>query len=351
MLRRTIFVISALALVAACETAATTQSPQAANAAPTSMRATTDVAFEQDRRAILAMAGDFNVRFDFMETVPLAAGYEPKERYVTGGTEVVRVIEDRGDFISLQHILVVGDDEKFPIKHWRQDWAYEPSEVLVFIGGNAWEMRAVPPAERAGKWSQTVYQVDDSPRYGAVGAWAHDNDVAQWTPPAEWRPLPRRDMTKRDDYHAVVAVNRHTITPFGWAHEQENTKLALNGAPRALVREIGVNTYARTGDFDADVAIDYWAATSDYWASVRAQWARLEASGAPFALTLKGEPADLYAELLGLAGEVEAGEKTNAAAAAEALRAIDTYTTEDVPPLQDRLRPMDDAVRAASARD
>ncbi|MDX1581616.1 MAG: DUF6607 family protein, partial [Alphaproteobacteria bacterium] len=68
--------------------------------------------FEQDRQAILAMAGNFQVTFDFEETVPLAKGYALKDPKISKGHEIVRVIEDRGDRISLQHILVVGDEKK-----------------------------------------------------------------------------------------------------------------------------------------------------------------------------------------------------------------------------------------------
>ena len=225
----------AAAVLAACATLG-------APAMPSADAAT----FEQDRKAILAMAGDYHVTFDFRETVALAPGYELKKPKVSGAEEIVRVVEDRGDFISLQQILVMkmGDDT-YVTKHWRQDWQYQPESVLVFIGGNAWETRPVSAAERKGKWAQTVYQVEDSPRYGAVGAWTHDNGVSQWTPPAEMRPLPRRDMTTRDDYDAVLAVNRHTITPFGWVQEEENSKLVLRGDHHVLVREIGVNSYKR----------------------------------------------------------------------------------------------------------
>src|ERR1700755_916900 len=90
--------------------------------------------------------------------------------------------------------------------------------------------------------AQTVYQVEDSPRYGAVGAWTHANGVSQWTPPAEMRPLPRRDMTTRNDYDAMLAVNRHTITPIGWVQEEENSKVVLQGNAKTIVREIGINT-------------------------------------------------------------------------------------------------------------
>ncbi len=294
--------------------------------------------FARDREAILAMTGDYKVQFKFTETVAFTDGYTPKDPYLSGGYEIVRVVEDSGDFISLQHILVVGGEKKFPIKHWRQDWRYEPAKVLKFVGGNAWEMQDVDDGEREGAWSQTVYQVDDAPRYGAVGTWHHENGVSEWVPPAEWRPLPRRDMTKRDDYHAVVAMNRHAITPDGWVHEQDNSKLALDGTPRVLVREVGVNTYVRSGEFPTEVGDEYWAKTSAYWAGVREIWNGMEAAGRPIAIKQKGETERLYMALLGLADEVAKGEKAVDAATAEAKEVIARETTSELAPLAERLR-------------
>ena len=332
-----------LAMVGAAGLLATPLAAQ--EAAPGGMNAASEAetAFERDRRAILAMAGDYRVRFEFTETVAFEEGYTPKEPYISGGYEIVRVIEDRGDFISLQHILVVGGDQKFPIKHWRQDWRWEPEQVLTFVGGNAWEMQDVPEAERAGRWSQTVYQVDDAPRYGAMGDFSHENGVSEWTGEAEWRPLPRRDMTKRDDYHAVIAVNRHAITPDGWVHEQDNSKLALDGTPRVLVREIGVNTYVRDDSFPTEIGDEYWSKTAGYWADVRQIWDAMEADGQPFAIIQKGETERLYMALLGLAGEVADGSKGTEAAVAEAREVIARETTTELAPLQQRLRPAKDA--------
>ena len=265
-------------------------------------------------------------------------GYEAKEPKLSGGHEIVRVVEDTGEFISLQHILVVGEEgEEFPIKHWRQDWTYEPSQVLTFIGGNAWEIRPVEASDSEGQWAQEVYQVDDSPRYGAVGDWSHDNNVSQWTPPAEWRPLPRRDMTTRDDYDAVLAVNRHTITPFGWVHEQTNSKLVLDEDPNVLVREIGVNTYRKDDSFPVGIGEAYWAATKDYWAGVRAEWEAFETPGQSFGLTMQAEPEALYQPLLELAGEVEDGTRTTEDAIAEASDVIAEFTTTDIGTLAERV--------------
>lgn len=293
--------------------------------------------FEQDRKAILAMAGDFDVTFDFRETVALTPGYELKKPKLSGADEIVRVVEDSGDFISLQQILVMKvGDEMYVTKHWRQDWKYEPAEVLVFIGGNAWERRALPQSDRAGKWSQVVYQVEDSPRYGAVGAWTHNNGVSQWNPPAEMRPLPRRDMTTRNDYDAVLAVNRHTITPFGWVQEEENSKLVLRGEHHVLVREIGVNSYKRTTTIPKD-GDAYWNSTKEFWALVRAEWTRLEQSAKQFGLTVQGEPEPLYTPILELADNIHAGKTTTAAAANEARKVIAQFTTTDIGALTDRI--------------
>ncbi len=293
--------------------------------------------FAQDRESILAMAGDYRVTFDFRETVSLAPDYEPTPPKLSGGYEVVRVIEDRGDFISLQHILVIDANEPFPVKHWRQDWQFEPDQVLVFTGGNAWAWRDVPEEERRGKWSQTVYQVDDTPRYGALAAWSYENGLAEWGPPREWRPLPRRDMITRDDYHAIDAVNRHVITPSGWVHEQDNTKLVLRGTPAPLVREIGVNIYIRTSDFPVHVATDYWTATEDYWAAIRDEWSKIESEARSFGLTIQGETEALYTPLLELAGKVAAGEHQTSDAAAEGRKILRQFVTFEPGPLETRI--------------
>ena len=235
--------------------------------------------------------------------------------------------------------MVGPDDSPFVVKHWRQDWKYEPARVLTFIGGNAWEWQDVPASERAGTWSQTVYQVDDAPRYGAVGTWTYEDGIAEWTPPQEWRPLPRRDMTTRDDYHAVDAVNRHVITPWGWVHEQDNSKLMLDGMPQALVREIGVNTYRAFDDYPVSAAEEYWAGTEAFWAGVRAEWNRIEAEHERFAITIKGETEALYNPLLTLALQAKMGDTPLEPALAEARNVINSFVTPEVGLLSDRLRP------------
>ncbi len=292
---------------------------------------------EQDQQAILAMAGNFQVTFDFQETVPFVKGYVPKDRKISSGNEIVRVIRQDKNFISLQHILVVGGDDEMPIKHWRQDWVYEPVEIMEFVGGNAWKKRVLSPEERAGKWAQIVYQVDDAPRYAAVAAWTHENGVSSWASPPSLRPLPRRDATKRNDYHAIQAVNRHAITPAGWVHEQDNAKLIMTGKAQVLVHEIGVNTYNRFDNFSVDIGDKYWQSTAKFWAGVRAEWTRLEAGNEQLGLTIKGEPEELYMKILTLAGNVREGSIETSSAIQEARQIIDDYTTTNIGSLSSRV--------------
>lgn len=340
MATRALIVGLTAALLPACTTQSETAPAVSAENAPAT------ATFQQDRESILALAGDFKVTFDFTETVALAEGYELKEPKLSGGHEVVRVVEDRGDFISLQHILVVGGDEKFPVKHWRQDWQYEPDRILTFIGGNAWEWRDVAEEDRRGAWSQTVYQVDDAPRYSAVAHWTYEDGLVEWTPPTEWRPLPRRDMTTRNDYHAMDAINRHVLTPTGWVHEQDNSKLVLRGERTVLAREIGVNTYKRDDGLDVSIATDYWSETEAFWAGVRAEWVKIESEHDAFAITIKGETEDLYMPLLTLADDYANGETTLEAALVDARSVINSFITPDIGPLASRLRP---ATKLASA--
>ena len=116
---RTFAVVGAAFLAFGCTTVA---GEAGSSATIASMPAAEKAKFEQDRKAILAMAGDYYVTFDFRETVSLTPGYELKKPKVSGADEIVRLVEDRGDFISLQHILVMKmGGEPIVTKHWRQD--------------------------------------------------------------------------------------------------------------------------------------------------------------------------------------------------------------------------------------
>ncbi len=264
-------------------------------------------AFERDRAAILAMAGRYQVSFNFNETVPLRAGYTLAEAQRSQGVELVLVIEDTGRVVELQHLLVVGDGKRV-VKHWRQRWEFEPSELLEFRGSGHFTRRSVAPAEARGAWSQSVFEVDEAPRYQSLGRWRHAEGASSWESGETWRPLPRREYTKRSDYQALQCRNRHTLTPEGWVHEQDNTKLILTpGATQALVREAGLNHYRRAPERDLSAAATYWRATSAFWRDVREAW---RAATSPASVSIDDRDRDGEARttrLLALADELAAG--------------------------------------------
>lgn len=261
-----------------------------------------------DRKAILAMQGEYAVDFAFDETVLLKPGYERAPAQRSGGDETVVVVEDTPRKIVLQHILVDARSGHVT-KHWRQDWTYEAGQRFEFSADQTWRVHALPAAATRGAWTQCVYEVSDAPRYCGTGRWAHENGIATWTSDLTWRPLPRREYTQRSDYNAMSVVNRHTITPGGWTHEQFNTKVLRkpDGSQAALAREFGFNDYRRTTDIDFKPAYRYWEATKGYWAKVRARWDGFLGTSRGVHLKTKVDGMAMIIPLFTQAGEIEAG--------------------------------------------
>jgi hypothetical protein len=281
--------------------------------------------FERDRRAILAMAGDYRTSFDFIETVGFGADFEPARPYQSWGTERIYVVEDTGRRIVLQHIMAMfihGEGEEvlgpFVQKHWRQQWVYEPEQLHVFSGADRW--RRVRPSDGAGRWAQSVYQVDDSPRYAAVGAWEHNASFSAWQSEATWRPLPRRESSIRSDYSVLVGTNRHTILPNGWVQEEENLKTVLDDAGNVsrsspyMARELGVNRYELIENFDFSGADAYWDATAAFWSDVRAAWDSVFARRNEFVFSESVDGTALWYAMFQFAAELEDGARYDAQA-------------------------------------
>ena len=316
----------AAALLAAAPALAQTPAAPAPAEAPASQ-------FQRDRQSILAQAGQWRVRFDMRENVSFRAGYELLEEKLSAGDEIVRVVYDDGDRISLQHILVMGDDNGnvHIIKHWRQDWVFEPETVLTYAGPNRWTLTPVSTDERRGAWAQTVWQTDDSPRYGGVGRWDYTHGVAEWASTPTWRPLARRDAVRNPVYDRYLGTNRHALTPAGWVHLQDNVKMGPSegddGDLSAIVQEDVINTYRAVDNYDPAPGDAYWTATKAYWAGVRAAWdAAIVASGGLYLEEEANRGAVTGKPLMDWAVDVQEGRLTTGAAIEQARALIASAT-------------------------
>ena len=294
---------------------------------------------ERDRRAILAMAGDYRTSFDFIETVGFIEGYRPRAPYQSWGTERVYVVANEPEFVSLQHIIVMHfldadgfESDAMVVKHWRQDWQYEDTEVHAFQGRGAFLRRALDQASREGRWTQTVYQVDDSPRYEAIGRWIHAPGVSYWKSDDRRRPLPRREFSVRDDYQALYGSHRITITPAGWTQEEDALKLVLDEDNRPsssqpyLAREAGLSRYDRVLDYDFSAGDDYWQDTGAFWSRVRHYWDAVYKAESEFRFVKSVEGMPMFMALFGMAGEEFESEADVDQAIAELLASYVTIT-------------------------
>jgi hypothetical protein len=293
---------------------------------------------ERDRRAILAMAGTYRVTFDFLEVAQFGGDGKPQAPYQSWGTEKVYVDNDTGRSISLVHILemrIVQPDgtisEPMVTKHWRQDWQYEPGAIVEYRGRDRWERRNVPAGEAHGAWLQTVYQVDESPRYASIGRWQHSPSFSTWLSAETWRPLPRREWSVRDDYQVLLGTNRHTITSTGWLQEENNLKTVLSAqrtmdaARPYIAREYGVARYERIRDADFAAADRYYDRTREFWDDVRERWSQVFAQRG--SVTLRG-PVDKLGLFRPLFEQADAIEESGAKAGAGSREVIDKALKE-----------------------
>jgi hypothetical protein len=278
--------------------------------------------FERDRRAILAMAGDYRVTFDFLEVETFPPQTARDKPYQSWGTERVYVDSDSGKSISLVHILnmrVIQDDgtvsDPIVTKHWRQTWQYEPAEIVEYKGRDRWERRKLATADTAGQWSQTVYQVDESPRYASVGRWSHSSSFSTWISGDTWRPLPRREWSVRKDYQVLLGTNRHTINATGWVQEENNLKTvltperAIDPTRPYLAREYGVARYSRVSGADVAAADEYYQRTRAFWDGVLSTWTQLFVAHPEITLRAPVDQAGLFHKLFEYADHLAAGER------------------------------------------
>ena len=232
---------------------------------------------DQDREAILSLAGEYEVDFLFLETISLSKGYEKKTNiYNEDAYEKVVLVRNNPKQIELQHILIAGGTV---VKHWAQIWTFEDKEIVRFQKDNTWKIEFIGEEEAKGTWSQLVTQTNDSPRYESFGSWVHNDESSVWEGDLTRRPLPRREYKKRSDYDYLIAVNRHTVTSEGWYHEQDNIKqVDREGKTFSLAREVGFNQYMKVEGVDFKDVDDYWTHSKEFWMEMKSYWRGVEAN-------------------------------------------------------------------------
>ena len=259
---------------------------------------------QKDVKAIKAMTGCYDVSFNFAETFSKQKDYEKKKNYRSGALEWITVAEESPKKIELQHILIVnpqGSGKDAIVKHWRQDWKFENTDLHVFDKGSQWKFKKLPAESVKGQWTQMVYQVDDAPRYSGTGTWVHVDGRTYWESAAD-APLPRREYTTRKDYNVLVRGNHQEIFGWGWIHDQDNKKVLRKdgAADETIVEEKGLEYYKKVDDAKCIIAQNYWKEYAPLWKTVRQTWDEELAKNKDLSVTPDVEDIFLYKDLMKL---------------------------------------------------
>jgi hypothetical protein len=257
---------------------------------------------KEDEKAIKAMCGCFEIKFNFAETFKYprdAANYKSSEVKQEAALEWAELIEDTPTKKSIQHLLIVGNG--MVVKHWRQDWTYENTKFYDYNGFEDWKYKSVAKNKVQGQWTQSVFEVDDKPRYTGSASWIHTDGRDFWESTAD-APLPRREYTKRNDYNITRRTNVHEIVKNGWIHDQDNDKIIRDekGSDYLLAEEKGNNTYTKVDDSKCGAAQKWWVANKDFWKKVRAKWEVEFAKNKDLKLLTKVDEKPIYVHLASL---------------------------------------------------
>jgi hypothetical protein len=267
---------------------------------------------DKDLASIKAMCGCFEVSFNFAETFSYSkdSTYQASKNKYDKALEWVQLVDSNEDFVSMQHLLIVGDVlNPYVIKHWRQDWMYENTDSFSYAIDNTWPYKSNDASEVTGQWTQRVFQVDDSPRYEGSATWVHVDGRSFWSSTAD-APLPRREITKRQDYNVTLRRNHHEILDWGWSHDQDNDKLIreVNKKDIVLAQEKGYNTYKKVENERCIAAQVFWKDNKEMWALVRKEWIIIFSMRQNIQLKNKVEGKRLYQYLFALESDTKSEE-------------------------------------------
>lgn len=257
-----------------------------------------------DKNSIKNMCGCFEIEFNFAETFSFVkdSTYKPSKNYQANALEWAQLVSENDNKIVIQHILQMGNDSNsFIIKHWRQDWIYENTNLYEFYADNKWNYKNLNSENVKGQWTQKVYQVDDSPRYEGSSSWVHVDGKNYWENTTD-APLPRREYTKRSDYNITKRGNRHEIVENGWIHDQDNYKIIREAGKKDFViaQEKGISFYNKVDDSKCKAAANWWQENKDFWGLVRSAWDEIYNQNIDLELAEKVDGKRLYEVLFSM---------------------------------------------------
>lgn len=251
------------------------------------------------KQVIDKLCGCFQVDFKYAETFSPDPAYKYHDREETGGTaELALPIGINDKKIVIQHLLIVGANTV--VKHWREEWSYENPVIWKYNGDRTWVKETLSADQVKGKWTQTVWEVADEPRYQGFSQFVNLDGKIIWQNTTD-APLPRREYSVRNDYNILKRTNRLNITDSGYLHEQDNQKIIRNnGTDRLLVEEKGHNSYKRIDAKECTTAKEYWEKNAGYWGKVRTIWADYIATHDTISLKTKIDGKLLHEYLIDL---------------------------------------------------
>lgn len=252
------------------------------------MLATGSMANAQNgKENIEKLCGCFSVNFKYAETFSPDAKYKFHDREEMNAIELVLPLENTDKKMVMQHLLVVGDT--MVVKHWREEWVYESPVMYEYQGNKVWNKKQLAAADVKNKWTQTVWEVYDEPRYQGVSSWVNNDGKVYWENTAD-APLPRREYTTRSDYNILKRRNRIIITKDGYMHEQDNDKIVReNGSDKLIAQEKGYNGYFKVDEKECAVAKEYWKKNAEFWTVIRNEWNSQIANAATVAVKPKAD--------------------------------------------------------------
>jgi hypothetical protein len=246
----------------------------------------------EGRANLEKLCGCFSVNFRYAETFSPDDSYEFHDREDMNAVELVLPLEKTDTKIVMQHLLIVSDS--MIVKHWREEWVYEAPVLLTFEGDRKWSKKMLDKSQVKGKWTQTVWEVSDEPRYQGMSGWIQNDGASYWESTAD-APLPRREYTIRNDYNVMKRRNRITVTADGYIHEQDNDKiLRKDNNDKLIAQEKGYNSYFRIEESECKVAKNWWDKNGEFWNVVRRQWQSKVAGNSEIVLKSKVDDKMLH---------------------------------------------------------